>query len=70
MTIFFQDQETEDVIYQTNPEDSPIVPNIGETVRIWDKWYEVVERTFYYVHLIRSEDNSCTIWIKELKDNE
>lgn len=70
MTIFFQDQETEDVIYQTNTEDSPIVPNMSETVRIWDKWYEVVERTFYYVHLRRSEDSSCTIWIKELKDYE
>ena len=62
MTVFFQDPETEDVIFQT--EDSPIVPNVGESVRIENKWYDVVERTFYYEHLVTMDSNSCTIWVK------
>ena len=63
MTVFFQDPETEDVIFQT--EDSPIVPNVGESVRIENMWYDVVERTFYYEHLSAAmDDNSCTVWVK------
>lgn len=65
MTVFFQDHETEDVIFQT--EDSPIVPNVGESVRIENKWYDVVERTFYYKHLTNMDSNSCTVWVKPLK---
>ena len=66
MTVFFQDQESEDVLFQT--EDSLCIPNVGENVMIEKVWYEVVERTFYYKHLITMDDNSCTLWVKPLKD--
>ena len=66
MMVFFQDQDTEDVIFRT--EDSPVIPNVGESVRLENRWYEVVERTFYYKHLTRMDDNSCTVWVKPSKD--
>ena len=66
MTVFFQDQESEDVLFQTD--DCPCIPNVGESVMIENAWYEVVERTFYYKHLITMDDNSCTLWVKPLKD--
>ena len=64
MTVFFQDHETEDVIFKT--EDSPVIPNVGESVRLENVWYKVTERTFYYEHLITMDNNSCTIWVKPL----
>ena len=66
MTIFFQDQDSEDVIFRTI--DSPVIPNVGEDVRLEMDWYKVVERTFYYKHLATMDDNSCTVWVKPLKD--
>lgn len=66
MTILFQNQVTEEVIFRT--EDSSAIPNVGEDVMLgWD-WYKVVERTFYYKHLITMDDNRCTVWVKPLKD--
>ena len=65
MTIFFQDKDTEDVIFRT--EDSHVIPNVGEDVRLEQEWYRVVERTFYYKHLTTMDDNSCTVWVKPLK---
>ena len=62
MKVFFQDNETEDVLYRI--EDSHVIPNVGESVCINKAWYEVVERTFYYENLAFVDDNSCTIWIK------
>lgn len=66
MTIFFQDKDTEEVIFRT--EDSPVIPNVGEDIRLEMDWYKVVERTFYYKHLTNMDDNSCTIWVKPSKD--
>lgn len=67
MTVFFQDHETEDVIFKT--EDSPVIPNVGESVRLEKVWYKVTERTFYYKHLTsRMDGNSCTIWVKPIED--
>lgn len=62
MTIFIQDSKSEDVIYYI--EDSNVVPNVGESVKIEDKWYKVKERTFYYDYL---KSNSCTLWVEEDK---
>lgn len=66
MTILFQDKNTEEVIFRT--EDSPVIPNVGEDVMLEQEWYRVVERTFYYKHLTNMDDNSCTVWVKPLKD--
>lgn len=66
MRVFFQDPDTENVIFHT--EDSPVIPNVGEDVRLEMDWYKVVERTFYYKHLTTMDDNSCTVWVKPLKD--
>lgn len=66
MTVLFQNPNTEEVIFRT--EDSPVIPNVGEDVMLVDEWYRVVERTFYYKHLTRMDDNSCTIWVKPTKD--
>lgn len=66
MRVFFQDPDTEYVIFHT--EDSPVIPNVGESVRLEQEWYRVVERTFYYKHLTRMDDNSCTVWVKPLED--
>lgn len=66
MTIFFQDKDTEVVIFRT--EDSPVIPNVGEEVRLERYWYKVVERTFSYKHLTAAmDDNSCTVWVKDLE---
>ena len=66
MTVFFQDKDTEEVIFRT--EDSPAIPNVGEEVRLEMDWYKVVERTFYYKHLSAAmDDNSCTVWLEPLK---
>lgn len=64
MIIFFQDKDTEEVIFRT--EDSPVIPNVGEDVRLEQEWYRVVKRTFYYKHLTM-DDNSCTVWVKPLE---
>lgn len=64
MTVFFQYHETEDVIFRT--EDSLVIPNVGESVRLENVWYKVTERTFYYKHLTTMDANSCTIWVKPL----
>lgn len=66
MTIFFQDQETAECLLRT--EDSSVIPDVGESVMIENKWYEVVERTFYYKHLTVMDDNSCTLWVKSSED--
>lgn len=66
MTVFFQDKDTEEVIFRT--EDSPVIPNAGEEVRLEMNWYKVVERTFYYKHLTHMDDNSCTVWVKPLEE--
>ena len=66
MTVFFQDKESEDVLFRT--EDSPCIPNVGENVMIENVWYKVVERSFYYKHLNVMDNNSCTLWVKPLND--
>lgn len=66
MTVHLQDKETENVLFRT--EDSPCIPNVGEDVMIENEWYKVLERTFYYKHLNTLDDNSCTLWVKPLKD--
>lgn len=58
MTIFFQDKDTEDVLFRT--EDCTAVPNVGDFVKIDSTWYIVAERGFYCNNRM-----SCTIWITE-----
>ena len=58
MTIFFQDKDTEDVLFGI--EDATSVPNVGESVMIDTTWYIVTERTFYC-----NSRYSCTLWVME-----
>lgn len=62
MTLFIQDYETEDVMFQT--EDFNVVPNKGESLMLDGKWYDVVERTFSFKHLTTIDNNSCTLFVK------
>ena len=63
MTLFIQDNETEDVMFQT--EDFNVVPNKGESMMVEGKWYEVVERVFSFKHLTNIDFNSCSLFVKE-----
>ena len=65
MTLFIQDNETEDVMFQT--EDSNVVPNKGESMMVEGKWYEVVERVFSFKHLTKIDNNSCTLFVRPYK---
>ena len=62
MTLFIQDYETEDVMFQTN--DFIVVPNKGESLMLEGNWYKVVERVFSFKHLTVIDDNSCTLFVK------
>ena len=60
MRVFFQDMDTEDVLFTT--EEAFAIPNVDESVLIDDTtWYVVTERTFYY----RYRRYSCTVWVKK-----
>ena len=65
MTLFIQDYETEDVMFQT--EDFNVVPNKGECLMLKGEWYEVVERVFSFEHLSVIDSNSCTLFVKPYK---
>jgi hypothetical protein len=65
MTLFIQDNETEDVMFQT--EDFNVVPNKGESMMVEGKWYEVVERVFSFKHLTNIDNNSCTLFVRPYK---
>ena len=65
MTLFIQDNETEDVIFQT--EDFNVVPNKGESMMVEDKWYEVVERVFSFKHITNIDSNSCALFVRPYK---
>lgn len=56
MTIFFQDKDTEDVLFKT--EECIVPPCVGDFVNIDNIWYVVAEKDFYCNNGI-----SCTIWI-------
>ena len=62
MTLFIQDYETEDVMFQT--EDFNVVPNKGESLMLDGKWYDVVGRAFSFKHLTTIDDNSCTLFVE------
>ena len=62
MTLFIQDYDTEDVMFQT--EDFNAVPSKGECLMLDGKWYEVIDRVFSFKHLTTIDDNSCTLFIK------
>lgn len=62
MTLFIQDYDTEDVMFQT--EDFNAVPNKLECIILDGKWYEVIDRVFSFKHLTTIEDNSCSLFIK------
>ena len=65
MTLFIQDNETEDVMFQT--EDFNVVPNKGESLMVEGKWYEVVERVFSFKHLTNIDSNSCELFVRPYK---
>lgn len=58
MTIFFQDKDTENVLFRI--ENAAVIPNVGESVMIDTTWYIVTERTFYC-----NGKYSCTLWVME-----
>ena len=62
MTLFIQDYETEEVMFQTT--DFNVVPNKDESLMLNGKWYKVVERVFSFEHLITIDSNSCTLFVK------
>ena len=68
MTLYIQDYETEDVLFST--EDAITVPMKGEAILLNDKWYEVVDRNFSFMHLSVIDDNRCAIFVRpfEVKD--
>ena len=66
MTLFIQEYETEDVIFQTT--DFNVVPNKGEILILEGKWYKVVERVFSFEHLTVIDSNSCTLFVIPYKD--
>lgn len=66
MTLFIQDYNTEDVMFQTT--DFNVVPNKGEILILEGKWYKVVERVFSFEHLIVIDSNSCTLFVIPYKD--
>ena len=67
MTLFFQDYETKNVMFQTN--DFNVVPNKGESLMLEGIWYKVVERVFSFEHLIFNDNNSCTLFVKLYKED-
>lgn len=67
MTLFIQDYETEDVMFQT--EDFNAVPNKGESLMLEGNWYKVVERVFSFKHLTVIDSNSCTLFVKPYKED-
>lgn len=67
MTLFIQDYDTEDVIFQTT--DFNVVPNKGEDLRLKGEWYKVVERVFSFEHLTVIDSNSCTLFVKPYKED-
>lgn len=62
MTLFIQDYETEDVMFQTR--DFNVVPNKGENLMLNGKWYMVINRVFSFEHLTVIDNNSCTLFVK------
>lgn len=67
MTLFIQDNKTEDVLFQT--EDFTVVPNKNEDLILDGKWYKVVERVFSFKHLTNIDSNSCTLFVKPYKED-
>lgn len=67
MTLFIQDYETEDVMFQT--EDFKVVPNEGESLMLKGEWYTVVNRVFSFEHLTVIDSNSCTLFVKPYKED-
>ena len=59
MTIFFQDKDTEEVLFRA--EERTAIPNVREFVKIDSTWYIVSERNFYF----NNKMSSCTIWVTE-----
>lgn len=62
MTLFIQDYETKDVMFQTN--DFNAVPDKGENLLLRGKWYTVVGRVFSFEHLTTIDNNSCSLFVK------
>ena len=62
MTLFIQDYETDDIMFQTK--DFNVVPNECEVLMLKGKWYKVVERVFSFEHLTVIDNNSCTLFVK------
>lgn len=66
MTLYIQDENTEEVMFQTD--DFAVVPSKGESLILNGKWYDVIERVFAYKHLSTIDSNSCTLFVKESSD--
>ena len=65
MTLFIQDYETEEVLFDTK--DAITAPEKGESILLNNKWYEVVERNFSFKHLPFLDDNKCAIFVRPFK---
>lgn len=67
MTLFIQDYQTEDVMFQTPYFN--VVPNKGESLMLEGKWYKVVERVFSFKHHNVIDSNSCTLFVIPYKED-
>lgn len=64
MTLYIQlYDDIEECIFSTD--DVIGIPNVNESIMVNNKWYDVVERCFYFKHLKHIDSNSCTIFVKE-----
>ena len=67
MTLFIQEYDTEDGLFQTT--DFNVVPNVGESLMLEGKWYKVVDRVFSFEHLTVIDNNSCTLFVKPYQED-
>ena len=67
MTLFIQDYDTEEVLFQT--ENAFTAPLKNEGILFGGKWYVVVERGFYFEHLNNTDNNKCCVFVREANTN-
>ena len=65
MTLFIQKSNTEEVLYQMD--EFFCVPDVGDSIRIGDTWYYVVERYYYFNQTTHNTGNSVSIFVEEDK---
>ena len=64
MTLFIQDNKTEDVIFHTN--EVFAIPATGDNLNVEGKWYKILSRDFWFKNLRNLQDNSVTLWVEAI----